>query len=186
MSAEVGGAAVIVVDDAAKDIAALDRASVLGLPVWDGGTLVNALMRASNIVIAVGELAQHPLQMGIIEDEKMIEAFLSGGTDPSFGVRICIGSLKGCGENMVALADEDGIESIAELAIVVADEEPKGRMGMARFHRVCLACCVTQAWVGLAVTPARWTRRDLSSMKKSTYRVFSQTVSTVKKSHARS
>ena len=69
MSAEVGGAAVIVVDDAAKDIAALDRASVLGLPVWDGGALVNALMRASNVVIAVGELAQYPLQMGIFEDD---------------------------------------------------------------------------------------------------------------------
>lgn len=56
----------------------------------------------------------------------MIEAFFSGGTDPSFGVRICIGSLKGCGENVDALADEDGIESIRELAIVVADQEPQG------------------------------------------------------------
>jgi hypothetical protein len=121
-----GRAAVIVVDDAAEDIAALDRVSVLGLAVGDRGALVNALMRASNVVIAVGELAQHPLQMGIIEDEKMIEAFLSGGTDPSFGVRICIGSLKGCGENMEALADEDSIESIRELAIVVADQEPQG------------------------------------------------------------
>ena len=49
MSAEVGGAAVIVVDDAAKDIAALDRASMLGLPVGYRGALVNALMRASNV-----------------------------------------------------------------------------------------------------------------------------------------
>jgi hypothetical protein len=38
------GAAVMVVDDAAEDIAALDRASVLGLAVWDGRTLVDALM----------------------------------------------------------------------------------------------------------------------------------------------
>jgi hypothetical protein len=89
MSAEVGGAAVIVVDDAAEDVAALDRASVLGLPVGDGGTLVNALMRARNVVITIGELGQHPLEMGIIEDEEMIEAFLSGSTDPSF--RECIG-----------------------------------------------------------------------------------------------
>ena len=77
MSAEVGGAAVIIVDDAAKDIAALDRASMLGLPVGYRGALVNALMRASNVVISVGELAQHPLQMGIIEDEKMISTILS-------------------------------------------------------------------------------------------------------------
>ena len=33
--------------------------------------------------------------------------------------------MKGCGENVEALADEDGIESIRELAIVVADQEPQ-------------------------------------------------------------
>ncbi len=38
--------------------------------------------------------------------------------------------------------------------------------------------------LGLAVQPARWTRRLPSSMKKSTYRRPSQSVSTVKKSHA--
>jgi hypothetical protein len=116
MSAEIGGALVIVVDDAAKDITALDRASVLGLAVWDRGALVNALMRASNVVITVGELAQHPLQMGIIENEEVIEAFLSGGANPAFREGIRIRSPKGCGENVKALADEDGIESIRVLA----------------------------------------------------------------------
>jgi hypothetical protein len=129
MSAQVGGAAVIVVDDAAKDISALDRASVLGLAVWDGGSLVNALMRTRNVVITIGELAQHPLQMGIIENEEMIEAFFSGSTDPAFRERICIRSPKGDGENVVALANEDGIECIREFAIVIADQEPQGRMG---------------------------------------------------------
>jgi hypothetical protein len=46
------------------------------------------------------------------------------------------------------------------------------------------ACWVTQAPFGLAVTPARWTRRVSSSMKNSTYNRRSQTVSMVKKSHA--
>ena len=46
------------------------------------------------------------------------------------------------------------------------------------------ACWVTQAPSGLAVTPARWTRRVSSSMKNSTYSRRSQTVSTVKKSQA--
>src|SRR5918995_208705 len=46
------------------------------------------------------------------------------------------------------------------------------------------ACCATQAPFGLAVTLARWTRRRLSSMKKSTCRRRSQSVSTVKKSHS--
>ena len=46
------------------------------------------------------------------------------------------------------------------------------------------ACWVTQAALGLAVTPARWTRRVPSSMKNNTYSRRSQTVSTVKKSQA--
>ena len=46
------------------------------------------------------------------------------------------------------------------------------------------ACWVTQAPSGLAVTPARCTRRVSSSMKNSTYSRRSQTVSTVKKSQA--
>ena len=46
------------------------------------------------------------------------------------------------------------------------------------------ACWVTQAPVGLAVQPARWTRRLPSSMKKSTYSRCSEIVSTVKKSTA--
>jgi hypothetical protein len=124
-----GRAAVIVMDNATKDIAALDRASVMGLAVGDGGALVNALMRASNVVIAVGELAHHPLQRGIIGDEEMIEAFLSGGTDPAFREGIRIRSPKGDGKNVEALADEDGIESIREFSIVVADEESQRGMG---------------------------------------------------------
>jgi hypothetical protein len=47
------------------------------------------------------------------------------------------------------------------------------------------ACWATQAALGLAVTPARWTRRVSSSMKNSTYSRRSVAVSTVKKSHAR-
>ena len=49
-------------DDTTEDAAALDRASVLGSSVGDGATLVDALMRASNVVITVGELPQHPLE----------------------------------------------------------------------------------------------------------------------------
>jgi hypothetical protein len=112
-------------------------------------------MRASNVVIAVNELAQHPRQMGITEDEKMIKAFLSDGTDPSLGVSIRIRSSKGCGQNVETLAGENGIECIRVLAIVVTIRNRKRGVTLSSFHRIWLACCVTQAWVGLAVTPAR-------------------------------
>jgi hypothetical protein len=47
-----------------------------------------------------------------------------------------------------------------------------------------LACCVTHAESGRAVTPAATTRLVLSWMKNSTYNVCNQLVSTVKKSQA--
>jgi len=47
-----------------------------------------------------------------------------------------------------------------------------------------LACWVTQAESGLAVTPAATTHLVLSWMKNNTYSVLSRIVSTVKKSHA--
>jgi hypothetical protein len=46
------------------------------------------------------------------------------------------------------------------------------------------ACWHNQAQSGLAVTPARCTRRDPSSIEKSTYSVRRETVSTAKKSQA--
>jgi hypothetical protein len=47
------------------------------------------------------------------------------------------------------------------------------------------ACWATQAPVGCAVQPAKWTRRVRTSMKKSTKMVRSGAVSMVKKSQAR-
>ena len=123
MSAEVGWAAVIVVDDAAKDIAALDRASVLGLAVGDGGALVNSLMGASDVVVAVGKLTQDPPEVGLIQDEEMIEALLSGSPNPTFREGIRIGRAKGNGDNVEAFASKDSIESVGEFGVIVADEE---------------------------------------------------------------
>jgi hypothetical protein len=55
-----------------------------------------------------------------------------------------------------------------------------------RVQASCRACCVTQAAVGWAVQPAKWTRRVPTSMKNKICKVLSQSVSTVKKSQASS
>src|SRR5205085_2721826 len=52
-------------------------------------------------------------------------------------------------------------------------------------HMRFRACWETHAESGWAVTPAMCTRRVWTSMKKSTYSLRSQSVSTVKKSQAR-
>jgi len=98
---------------------------MLRLAVGDGATLVNALMRPRNVVISVGKLVQHPLQMGIIEDKKTIEALISGSSHPSLGVSIRIRSSKGCGQNVEAFTGENGIECIRVLAFVVTDQKPQ-------------------------------------------------------------
>jgi hypothetical protein len=63
----------------------------------------------------------------------------------------------------------------------------RNRIGLGRCgsdQASCRACWVAQRPSGLALQPARCTRRVSSSTKKSTYRRRSQSVSTVKKSHA--
>jgi len=88
-------------------------------------------------------------------------------------------------DHLGTLGAEHVVEATTELGVPVADEERTCRRRSASIKSRLRACWVTQAPSGLAVTPARWTRRVSSSMKNSTYNRRSQTVSTVKKSQVR-
>jgi hypothetical protein len=90
----------------------------------------------------LGEFTQHPLQMGIINDEKMIETYLSYGSNPSFGVRNCIVSSESGEENVEAFVGEDGIECIRVIAIIVADQESQRGWGIIEAPQdlFCLSC----------------------------------------------
>jgi hypothetical protein len=83
-----------------------------------------------------------------------------------------------------AFGTEDLIEAARELAVAVTDEEAHRLRRSASVITRLRACWMTQRSCGFAVTPPKWTRRFASSMKKSTYRRRSQTVSTVRKSQA--
>ena len=82
--------AIVIVDDPTKHLSTLDGARVLRLPEGDGELLSNPLMGASYVVVVVDKLSQHSPQMSLIEDEDMIQAFLSGCSYPSFGIGIGI------------------------------------------------------------------------------------------------
>jgi hypothetical protein len=86
-------------------------------------------------------------------------------------------------DDVYAFGAEDLIEGAGELGVPVPDHEPDcfEPLPTARLR----ACWVTHAESGFRVTPRMCTRRDRSSMAKSTYRVRSESVSTVKKSNAR-
>jgi hypothetical protein len=66
----------------------------------------------------------------------------------------------------------------------IAQEEPQASSLFAQFQQEVAGLLGDPGGVGLAVTPARWTRRVSSSMKNSTYSRRSQMVSTVNKSQA--
>jgi hypothetical protein len=70
------------------------------------------------------------------------------------------------------------------LQVTTANDQPPASRSASTKSRL-RACWVTQALLGLAVTPARWTRRVSCSKKNGTQSRPSQTVSTVKKSQAR-
>jgi hypothetical protein len=78
------------------------------------------------------------------------------------------------------LPAEHVVEAAAELRVPIAEQEPHPAPLFAEHQQQVAGCWVTQAPSGLAVTPAKWTRRVSSSTKNSTYSRRSQIVSTVK------
>ena len=128
--------------------------------------------------------AEHLLELSPADDQDPVEAVTSDGADPALGKRVRFRGLEGCADHFNTLAAEDLVEAVRELAVAIVDEEADrcralrerpgqltGLLNCPRSARVCGATGQMQ-------------RRLPSSMKKSTYSRPSQSVSTVKKSHA--
>lgn len=111
-------------------------------------------------VVMIDVDTEHLLELWPTDDQDPVEAVTSDGADPALRKRVRFRGLEGCADHFNALAAEDLVEVVSELAVSVVDEEADR----------CRA--------------ARCTRRLPSSMKKSTYSRPSQSVSTVKKSQA--
>jgi hypothetical protein len=117
-------------------------------------------------------------------DQAPVEAVPADGADPALGECVRVRRPKRCADDLDGLAFEDFVEGAAELAVA---SWIRNRIGLGRSvsdHASRRACWVVQRPSGSALQPASCTRRVPSSMKKSTYRRPSQSVSTVKKSHA--
>jgi hypothetical protein len=84
---------IVIVEDAAQQLAAMDSASVDRLAAEQRGVLFNSLVRASHIVIMVDILKEHVPQMSGIQDKDQIQALFSDGPNPTFGKRIGIRAL---------------------------------------------------------------------------------------------
>lgn len=124
-------------------------------------------MRTMAVVVPhVG--AQYPLQVACIHDQQMVEAFRPDRSDEPLGVGIGIRGLKRCPENLSACPREDGVKGRDYFVSRSRRRNLTSTPSSSRSPVTFLACWVTQAPCGWAVTPVIQTRRRPSSMKKST------------------
>ena len=140
-------------------------------------------MRAVAVVV-VDESTKHTLEVAPVEDQEPVDALRAGGADEALSDRIRLGRGPASGRSRCPRFAKTASKSRVNL---LSRSRTRKRAGVDRSPSVqvnCRACWLTQAPLGVAVQPARCTRRLSSSMKKSTDSRCSRTVSTVKKSTA--
>ena len=121
----VSRGAKVIVDDATKNFFSLDRA-IADRMLWKNRcALLDALMGAREVVIG-HKLNEDTLQMSGAEDQDVIQAFLTGSSDPAFCVRICVRRPEGGVNDVVAFRNENSIKGVIERAVIVVDQETKG------------------------------------------------------------
>jgi hypothetical protein len=104
---------------------------------------------------------------------------------PSAPVRVRPGCPDRRHQHLATLRAEYVVEAAREPRVPIAEQEPHPAPLFAEHQQQVAGLLGDPGAVrGLAVTPARWTRRALCSMKNKIYSRRSQIVSTVKKSQA--
>ena len=117
-------------------------------------------------------------------DQEVVQALPAQGADPALGDGVGVGSLDRRADDLGAEPVPHVVEGSGELAVTVAEQEPDGGGVLIERRDEVAGLLRDQAPVGVAVTPARCTRRLCSWMKNSTYSRCRNTVSTVRKSQA--
>ena len=120
------------------------------------------------LCVVVGEVfAERPLEMTPTEDERPVKAFTSDGADPSFGEGVRPRSADRGEDGFYAVRGEDRVEAPRVPGVSVPDQVAKASPPW-QVPREVAGSLRDQPESGCAVTPARWTRRVWSSMKKET------------------
>jgi hypothetical protein len=117
-------------------------------------------------------------------DQEMVQAFLAYGATPALGDGVGVRRLDRRADDLGTEPVPDIIEGLGELAVSVADQEPDGGGFLIERRDEVAGLLGDPGTGGLAVTPARRTRRLCSWMKNSTYSRCRNMVSTVRKSQA--
>jgi hypothetical protein len=149
----------------------------------DRWALIERPVRAM-VVVVLNVRLQNAFEVASVDDQEPVEALAAKDSDETLGDRVRFRCPRRRADDPDLLALKDLVEGSCELRVAVADQEADRRVALVSEAPTMLrACCVVQAPVGCAVTPATYALRVASSMKTSTYRRRIRTVSTVRKSH---
>src|SRR3712207_4107608 len=83
--------------------------------------LVQPLMRTGPIVEADVDV-EYPTQVGLADDEQVVEALLARRPDPPLSDRVRVGRTIGRADDRHPLAPKDGVEGRDELAVPVMEQ----------------------------------------------------------------
>jgi hypothetical protein len=132
----------------------------------------------------VDVLDQYSLQLPASHDQHPVQHLPPNRAHPPLRIGIRPRRPHRRHEHLDRLGGEDGVERDGELGVQIADQEPEPVGAVVAMSRL-RACWATHSPIGCAVTPSTWTWREATSITNSTDRRLRNTVSTVKKSTAR-
>ncbi len=138
------------------------------------------------VLVVLHELTEHVLQVVTTQDQQVFQALAPGCPCPSLGERIRQGRPHRQPDYFHPLAPEHLIEGRENLASRSRSRNRGLSSPSAIRHASCRACWATQAAEGLAGAASQVDATTAQlDVRNSTYRRWSQTVWTVKKSVAR-
>ena len=144
-----------------------------------------ALMRP-HLVVMLDKFGHHVSKVTAAEDQDVVERLSTCGAHPSLGKCIRPRSAEWSLDNLDALSPQDFVKGSREFRVAVTEQKPGSECAILGVPGEMARLLGDPGAGGMwAVQPAKCTRRLPISMKNRTYSVWSQTVSTVKKSVAR-
>ena len=110
--------------------------------------LCNSLMRSCLVEVAYIGI-EHPMQLLLLNDQQVIEAFLSDTPHETFADRVGSWRMKRCFQNSNAAGRCDSSEVGTKLAIIIMNEVVR----CLSIRVASRSCCAVHASVGERVTP---------------------------------
>jgi hypothetical protein len=118
-----GGGSVVLVEKAVEAVAASN---------WATARLIRWVWRSQRepamwalVVVVLEEVDEYAAEVGFVDDQEPVEAFAAHRSDESLCVRVGDGGTDRGADHADAFAREDFLKDAGELAVAIANQEPK-------------------------------------------------------------